>query len=814
MGGVAGHLKHLYDDRGVTFNKIKKILTGASRGELEGTEKTDGYNIYLGVKNEAGAWAPAWARNKGDMQANGKTFADLAAREFQGGESVKKVYLDAFKSYEVAIKSLNSAERAKIFGPKGDIFYNTEIQGPGASNVVNYDTNILSIHRSGHKRYNSEENTLENADLSEYSDYLDNVVDKFEQATANQEFSVRRTAILKLNELDGDYDLNIALQKMQKAGFSGNMTIEEFLEDYLRGEVERKLNFLNPDTQQAVIDRILKKEGWTPLTHIYKGFPMDVKQRIKLFVDESPEMFKDAIWPIETAIHDFSVELLKGLKSAYILDNDAELSRLKGEVEGAIKAIQSYQGEDVAAAHKVLVQQLEKLKHHDNITTVVEGFVFQVDDQMYKFTGNFAPINQLLGLFRYGRGKTPPLEKTEKVVGEQPMIDIEESDQTYALIPGKFKPPHRGHLDMIKHYSTLADKVIILVSPVERKYGDEGKKITAADSIRIWELYLNAARLDNVDIEIAEFNSPVQAAIEYGNKVEMHGKNILLGASTKGGDAAQRFGANVQKYVPNAKILDPLKYAFCCVGVELNATDFRAALASPEKDIEKFLPDEARDKSYEIFDILGLDEVRKLREEKSPPLGIFLGLIEQTINEFSSVSPGGNVEGGPTKGVWTGLNVKKANDEEKKRSKENKKELKEDEKNIPAGKITFIAGRSPTGFRIARDKRDRRRGGYPLKAMLDYWIGHGLSEDMAQYYRDAFELLEKEDIPEHLWLDVEYEPSTQKLKYHSRGLPYIREEVDPYSPTEYAKTPADDEKEGLVEEIYNYLFKMRTNNAN
>ena len=318
MGGVAGHLKHLYDDRGATFNKIKKILTAASRGELEGTEKTDGYNIYLGVKNEVGAWAPAWARNKGDMEANGRTFAELAVREFQGGESVKKVYLDAFKSYEVAIKSLNNAERAKIFGPTGDIFYNTEIQGPGASNVVNYDANILSIHRIGHKRYNSEENTLEDADLSEYSDYLDNVVDKFEQATADQEFSVRRTAILKLNELDGDYDLNIALQKMQKAGFSGNMTIEEFLEAYLRGEVERKLNFLNPDIQQDIIDRMLKKEASKSLTQIYKGFPVDVKQRIKQFVDESPNLFKNAIWPIETAIHDFAIELLKGLKSAYI----------------------------------------------------------------------------------------------------------------------------------------------------------------------------------------------------------------------------------------------------------------------------------------------------------------------------------------------------------------------------------------------------------------------------------------------------------------------------------------------------------------
>ena len=63
-GGVAGHLAHLYDNRGLTFEKLAEILTAASRGKLVGTEKTDGFNVYLGFKNgEAKA-----ARNKGDMQ--------------------------------------------------------------------------------------------------------------------------------------------------------------------------------------------------------------------------------------------------------------------------------------------------------------------------------------------------------------------------------------------------------------------------------------------------------------------------------------------------------------------------------------------------------------------------------------------------------------------------------------------------------------------------------------------------------------------------------------------------------------------------
>jgi len=322
MGGVAGHLQHLYDNRDLTFNQMKKILTSASRGELVGTEKTDGFNIYLGIKNDEAGWAPAYARNKGDMQTGGKTFADLAAREFAGGESVKNVYLKAFRAFETAVESLSDAERKGIFGEAEDIFYNAEIQGPGASNVVNYDANIISIHHGGHKVYDPETNALVVVDTTKNQTILDKLINKFEAATFDQDFSVRRTAFLKLQALESDHDLKIALEKIQKAGFTGSMTINEYLEQNLFPQIEQKLSYFSKEVIQAVIDKILEKETALSLTQIYKGFPKEQKLVIKEVVKVlGPALIKSAIWPIEEAIHDFAVELLKGLESTYILDN-------------------------------------------------------------------------------------------------------------------------------------------------------------------------------------------------------------------------------------------------------------------------------------------------------------------------------------------------------------------------------------------------------------------------------------------------------------------------------------------------------------
>ena len=51
-----------------------------------------------------------------------------------------------------------------------------------------------------------------------------------------------------------------------------------------------------------------------------------------------PQLLKNAIVPVEEIVHDFSVEMLKGLQSAFIIDNVAEVKRLQGKLKNAINA--------------------------------------------------------------------------------------------------------------------------------------------------------------------------------------------------------------------------------------------------------------------------------------------------------------------------------------------------------------------------------------------------------------------------------------------------------------------------------------------
>ena len=284
---------------------------------------------------------------------------------------------------------------------------------------------------------------------------------------------------------------------------------------------------------------------------------------------------------------------------------------------------------------EILAKQLGKLKSAEGVSTAAEGFVFDYDGVTYKFTGNFAPMNQLLGLFKYGRGNVPPLQKLD----EEEIEITGDSNRTVAVVPGAFKPPHRGHLEMVQHYADMADKVVVMVSPLARRT-PSGKEVGFSVSKAIWDIYLKDAGLsDKVEVIRAPVNSPVLATYQFvenkddSPELAQPGDAVIPGCSTKGGDES-RFKSNFEKYARDGvKIIDPLSCAFVAPGEALSARDFRAALDAGE-GLERFIPDGTD--AGEILSVLGV--------EPAPVMEALTRLVEEMMDEMSSMAAG-NVAG-------------------------------------------------------------------------------------------------------------------------------------------------------------------------
>ena len=94
---------------------------------------------------------------------------------------------------------------------------------------------------------------------------------------------------------------------------------------------------------------------------------------------------------------------------------------------------------------------------------------------------------------------------------------------TIALYPGAFKPPHKGHFDVVKKLLEIADKVIILISSKPR----DG--FTAEESVKVWDLYKHMLNGD-VEVKIVE-GSPVK---EVYDTVEENPDTDYIAAFGKG----------------------------------------------------------------------------------------------------------------------------------------------------------------------------------------------------------------------------------------------------------------------------------------
>ena len=545
MGGLAGHMSHLYENPNLSFSEIKDVLQKASSGELTGTEKTDGQNLYISYSVKDGK-AKA-ARNKGNIKSGGLDAQQLAEKfSDHPNPNLVKAFVDAFTAFERAVRLFSPEDQVEIFGPDANVFYNAEIQDPRTANVINYDTKNLNIHRVGHADFNKETGQITDRDVTSSAKKLEDALESIQDRMEAEEFGVQMNAVRNLEALSDDKALKSAIQRLEKEisdeGISDSQTIGEYLISRVDNIIKNKIN-LSQETRKELIRRILKQKGATVRTVLAtmpkgdENIPM-----VRQFINDAGTIIKTAIYPIEDIIHDFSVEMLRNLESAYVLNSEREVERLRMDVADAIEKIQQSENEE---AIQILHQQLMKLKDIKNVSTAAEGFVFDYDGNTYKFTGNFAPINQILGLFKYGRGKVPPIQNLQEEVGKK--ADI-------ALYPGAFKPPHRGHLAVINALKKQAKRVVVLISNpmgATRALPLSGEVITAEKAKQIFEKMLDG--IANVDVVVSPEPSPVSAAISYvenpssgDQSTAPEGSTVILGCGDKGSDLA-RF-KNVNKY--------------------------------------------------------------------------------------------------------------------------------------------------------------------------------------------------------------------------------------------------------------------------
>ena len=566
-GAVAGHMNHIYDNGEMSFGELKQLLQAVADGKVRGTEKTDGQNIFLSfnVRNQK---AKA-IRNKTQIKAGG-----LDVEEFDSffsehpSQALRASFVEALQAFEDTIKQIDKETQEKIFGLDNEVYFNTEVMNPGTpgldeedprskgtTNVIPYDKKTLLIHRVGHGAFDKETAKRLEVDVSKNFDTLEQSI--MGMSTEDPAvFSVETNEIKKLPPMKGKEVVPATISEIENLVRDQGLNDQSTINDYVVAQLVPIINNfgLTEDRNKMILKRLMMVTGGPTLRQITSGIPSELSDEISEFI----KSFKYAEYTrtLQKVLHDFSVAAIDGLESAFISDNEKQIKFLQSELQKSITKIQNSSNE---RAKEELFRQMVKLKSAEGINTPSEGFVFDWNGVTYKLTGNFAPANQILGMERFQR--FGPIEPASE---EESSSEGETEPLTIAILPGSFKPPHKGHLRALEQIEERAgseqlpevDKYLVIISSPSlqssRPLPMSGKTISADQAKQMWMVMLDKSPVKNkVQLILGdkENTSPMRIMYNYvlgkpdptSLLVAPKDSNIVLVVGDKEDDAS-RFG--------------------------------------------------------------------------------------------------------------------------------------------------------------------------------------------------------------------------------------------------------------------------------
>ena len=653
MGATAGHMLHPYENLELSFDEMKGIFDVASKGfpKLKVTEKTDGQNIAIGYDPKS---REALAiRNKSHAMAGGldkeKLKRYFTTDRIEAGKNptplnVVDSFYDAMQNFEKIARSLPPEF---FVTPEGErIFYNAEVMDPRSANVVDYDTQVLLIHRVGHKKLSPTGlASFEASDAERRSIELENRLQEL-QAASPEISTVKVNAIVDFTDF-------IERKEAHRDAINQLRTIQgpaKTVGEYLRNEIRKQLTAAigreyGPETHERMIDALMffaeykMPRKTKEIAAVLATVPDESKHDfIKEFLTTRGTMkpvVDRAMRPLVMVVHRFATKILEGFISGYTLQSDVSLEKLRKKVgakarelsdPGDLKILKTslakiHGGEDVGDVldDSALESALEK------ITTSVEGLVFDYNGKTYKFTGQFAPINQMLGLGKYDRGSKGTVSEA-----------VESGEiETIGLVPMAAKPYHAGHHALITIAAKQNDKVIVFVSTSDRKRAGQFP-VYGEDMKRIWQEEIEKILPSNVMPIYG--GSPVRNVYEVLGQANEEADNTKYIIYSDPEDTKINYPiCNRLKYFPElyekglvmcAAEISPDTFTRGVGTPDVSGTKLRAALEN--NDFETFaagLPDGVD--AEKVFRILRRESI----QEQKKTFSLLYSLVEEVLEE-------------------------------------------------------------------------------------------------------------------------------------------------------------------------------------
>ena len=407
-GGAFGHLNHPFDDNNLTFSDLKNIIIIGLEGKLNRedkvSEKLDGQNLMV-------SWVDGRlkaARNKGHLKDFGKNALDAkgVASKFAGRGQIKTAFVGAMTDLEKSIGGLSEAQKTKIFG-NGSKWMNLEVMYPATANIIDYDVAEIVFH--GTSEYNQSGSPMGYS--KEAARMLEGMIRQVNQ-NIQKRFKIGKPNFLQVPKSQNFGKLKSRflgeLNRLQKRfGLSDGQRLSEYHRRHWQELILVNAKKLGGGIQPRQLQLLTRRWAYFDKSYAIRNIKKDFKKQpkflewiLKTDKQDHQKILKQTIKPFEILFFKVGVEILKNIQGFLAVSPDKAVQKIRQDVISAMKDLQK--PDNVEKLEKLKIQ-IEKLEAIGGLNAIVpsEGLVFKYKGNLYKFTGAFAPINQILGSLRF-----------------------------------------------------------------------------------------------------------------------------------------------------------------------------------------------------------------------------------------------------------------------------------------------------------------------------------------------------------------------------------------------------------------------------
>lgn len=400
-GGAYGHLMHPYEDFNMSFKDLKELITLALSASFTEehcvTEKIDGLNLLITWKDgELRA-----ARNKSHIKNSAKkslNFEELTSFFSSKDSKISDVFISAFVELSNHICELTQSDK-DIYFKNGNRFLNLEILTPNSENIIPYGLNAIVLHSI--LEYDNDGNVISEefeggvklaAAISNSNAYIHNT------------FYIKGPIEIKFTNQEVDNRIISYIDKINILTYKYNLTDDFTIRDYIIAKGKELLSaILEKDVEIKLTDyqisgliyRLFNMSN----SYSYTIFKRELGDNFtKWFVEfettKKDEFKREILKPIQQIIINVGCDVLQNISNILSANSTENTQKIKNELEKTIEFIKQNPNKKAIDA---LNFELERISSAGGLDKIIpsEGIVFKYKDKVYKFTGLFAPINQI-----------------------------------------------------------------------------------------------------------------------------------------------------------------------------------------------------------------------------------------------------------------------------------------------------------------------------------------------------------------------------------------------------------------------------------